>query len=92
MKVEPLEPPQIPQHNQGAMRDTKIMDKGVMAMTLDITEGHTNLMLMVEPVTKKGNDVPTMCRQARFHSITIAVEVVEAGDMITMNKCFETRC
>ena len=82
----------MPQHNQGAVKDTKLMDMGVRTMTVDITEGHTNLMLMIEPVTKKGNDVPMIRQQASINAITTVVEAVDTEDTIKMNNLFETRC
>lgn len=70
----------------------KTMDMEVMAITVSIMEGHTDVTVMMEPVTDMANDLLTIHQQANIHAITIAAEAVDTEHMLTMNNFFMTKC
>ena len=67
------------------------MDMEVITITFSIMGGHKSVMLMMEPVVDRANNVLTDHQQASLRAITIAAEAVDTEDMPTMNKFFTTR-
>ena len=47
-------------------------------------ESHTNVILVLEPVRDRANNVLTNQLQANLHAVNIAAVAVDTGDVLTM--------